>query len=160
MAIVKVKVLRINLSNLCRLGVISEADFDMFHRVCAHSSTEIISLISTIVNSTGERRTWLGAWWFSLYYTFNAALVLFATILVVRSQSGSGPSVLRSSISTDDLQRSLVSAAISLRQLDTRNRMIDRCAEYVEKIIEVLDMSCKLSATLEMRPSIAVMVFY
>jgi len=118
-------------------------------RVCTHSSTEIISVISTIVNSTDKRRRWLGAWWFSLYYTFNAALVLFATILVVRSQNGSGPSVLRSSISTDDLQKSLVSAASSLRKLDTGNRMIDRCAEYVEKIIEVLDMSCKLSIPCE-----------
>ncbi|KAH6667419.1 fungal-specific transcription factor domain-containing protein [Halenospora varia] len=109
--------------------------------ICANSSTEIISLISTIVTSTGERRTWLGAWWFSLYYTFNAALVLFATILVIRTQNGSGSAFLSSSISVDDLQRSLVSAGMTLRQLDTRNRMIDRCAAYVEKIVMVLNMS-------------------
>lgn len=115
----------------------------MFHRICANSSTEITSLISTIVTSTGERRTWLGAWWFSLYYTFNAALVLFATILVVRTQNGSRSAFLPSSISVDDLQRSLVSAGMSLRQLDTGNRMIDRCAAYVEKMVEVLNMSCK-----------------
>lgn len=37
-------------------------------QICVQSSSEIISIVHTIVHSTGARRNWLGAWWFSLYY--------------------------------------------------------------------------------------------
>ncbi|RFU33837.1 hypothetical protein B7463_g2510, partial [Scytalidium lignicola] len=107
-------------------------------QICVQSSIEIISIIHTIVSSTGERRTWLGAWWFCLYYTFNAALVLFASLLIFQNQSNLGSSVLPFSLSPNDIQMSLVNAAISLRKLETGNRMVDKVAAYVEKLIGVL----------------------
>ncbi len=36
---------------------------------CVQSSMEIISIVNSIVHSTGKRRGNLGAWWFSLYYS-------------------------------------------------------------------------------------------
>jgi hypothetical protein len=37
-------------------------------QICIQSSTEIISIVHSVVCSTGIRRGFLGAWWFSLYY--------------------------------------------------------------------------------------------
>ena len=37
--------------------------------ICVNSAMEIILIISTIVSSDGPRRQFLGAWWFSLYYS-------------------------------------------------------------------------------------------
>lgn len=38
-------------------------------QICVKSSLEIISIVNTIVHSMGMRRGFLGAWWFSLYYS-------------------------------------------------------------------------------------------
>ncbi|KIW16954.1 hypothetical protein PV08_04145 [Exophiala spinifera] len=46
--------------------------------ICEKSATEIVQ----IVFKTSEPPTLLGAWWFSAYYTFNAALVIFGCILL------------------------------------------------------------------------------
>ncbi|KFY90238.1 hypothetical protein V498_06095 [Pseudogymnoascus sp. VKM F-4517 (FW-2822)] len=107
-------------------------------QICVQSSIEIISLISTIVSSTGLRRTWLGAWWFTLYYTFNAALVLFATLLVVQSRHSDSAGGIPLLLSPAEMQRALLEASSVLRRLDTENRTIKRCTKYVERLIEVL----------------------
>jgi hypothetical protein len=106
-------------------------------RICVQSSIEIISLISTIVASTGLRRTWLGAWWFTLYYTFNAALVLFAALLVVQSQPSGSTGGIALLLSPAEMHRAMLEASAVLRRLDTENRTIKKCAEYVEKLIEI-----------------------
>lgn len=107
-------------------------------RICVQSSIEIISLINTIVTSTGLCRTWLGAWWFTLYYTFNAALVLFATLLVVESQHSGSTVGFPLLLSPAEMQLAMLEASAVLRSLDTENRTIKRCAKYVERLIEVL----------------------
>ncbi|OBT39075.1 hypothetical protein VE00_09907 [Pseudogymnoascus sp. WSF 3629] len=106
-------------------------------QICVQSSIEIISLISTIVASTGLRRTWLGAWWFTLYYTFNAALVLFAALLVVQSQPSGSTGGIALLLSPAEMHRAMLEASAVLRRLDTENRTIKKCAEYVEKLIEI-----------------------
>jgi hypothetical protein len=45
-------------------------------QICVQSSMEIISIVNTIVHSTGIRRGFLGAWWFSLYYSMPSAIWL------------------------------------------------------------------------------------
>ncbi|CAK7216114.1 hypothetical protein SBRCBS47491_002722 [Sporothrix bragantina] len=51
---------------------------------CIHSAQAIISIVHTIVLSEGPRRDLLGAWNFSLFYTFNAALAIFAAMHIAR----------------------------------------------------------------------------
>lgn len=43
-------------------------------QICFKSSLEIISIVNTIVHSTGMRRGFLGAWWFSLYYSMTSII--------------------------------------------------------------------------------------
>ena len=51
---------------------------------CIHSAQAIISIVHTIVLAEGPRRDLLGAWNFSLFYTFNAALAIFAAMHIAR----------------------------------------------------------------------------
>ena len=104
-------------------------------KICAQSTMEIVAIISTIVNSTGERRNWLGAWWFSLYYTFNAALTIFASLLVVHNTDVIAPNI---SLTPQALKASFEDAVQALSKLDTRNRMVERCAKYLGQLAEVL----------------------
>jgi len=108
-------------------------------QICVQSSMEIIGLVSTLVGSNGFRRTWLGAWWFSFYYTYNAALVIFATLLIIQGHNIKGSAVPILHVSQQELQNCLNNAMVALRQLDNQNRMVDRCADYLTQLTGVLD---------------------
>jgi hypothetical protein len=43
-------------------------------QICVQSSLEIISIVNNIVHSIGMRRGFLGAWWFSLYYSMLSTI--------------------------------------------------------------------------------------
>lgn len=108
-------------------------------QICVQSSMEIIGLVSTLVASTGLRRTWLGAWWFSFYYTYNAALVIFAALLIIQDQNINGSVVPILPVSQQELQKCLNNAMMALRQLDKQNRMVERCANYLGQLTGVLE---------------------
>lgn len=114
-------------------------------QICVKSCIEIISIVHIIVHSTGERRCSLGAWWFSLYYTFNAALVIFASSLICREAGPISPSLF---YSTAELQVYSGKAVEALRLLDQGNRMVEKCCAYLEQLVNVLS---PLSPTNETR---------
>jgi hypothetical protein len=118
-------------------------------QICVQASMDIIGIVSTMVASNGTHRNLLGAWWFSLYYTFNAALAVFAVLLILKDQSmKDGPS-LSLPVSSMDLHRSFADAVLALRRLDSQNRMVDRCASYLEQLgglLETLGQSHRLLA--------------
>jgi hypothetical protein len=45
-------------------------------RISVQSSLEIIAIVNLIVHSTGAQRGFLGAWWFSLYYSMSLSLLI------------------------------------------------------------------------------------
>ncbi|RHZ43500.1 putative C6 transcription factor [Aspergillus thermomutatus] len=99
-------------------------------QICADSAIEIIDLVHHVVSSTGWKQELLGAWWFSLYYTFNAALVIFGTIRVCRDESRTGASM---PILVDRAKSYPSRATAALLKLDTGNRMVDRCRLFLER---------------------------
>ena len=109
-------------------------------QICVQSSMEIISIVSALVTSTGLRGTWLGAWWFSLYYTYNAALVIFASLLIIQDRDISGSVISILPVSAQELRKCLDEAMVALRQLDSENRMVERCANYLGQLTSVLDV--------------------
>ncbi|ERS94911.1 hypothetical protein HMPREF1624_08622 [Sporothrix schenckii ATCC 58251] len=117
---------------------------------CIHSAQAIISLVHTIVLADGPRRDLLGAWNFSLFYTFNAALAIFAAMHVARCdvQRQVGDADLAASSAT--LSRLLprwefVEAALpyfgmaieALENLDRGNRVVERCVSYLSQLVLV-----------------------
>jgi hypothetical protein len=106
-------------------------------QISVEASMNIIAIVRSIVTGHEDQRSHLGAWWFSLYYTFNAALVVFASFLILKDRSSNGTMPLLLAVSEMDLQQSLVDAALALRRLDRHNRMVDRCAAYLEQLVNV-----------------------
>lgn len=117
---------------------------------CIHSAQAIISIVHTIVLADGPRRDLLGAWNFSLFYTFNAALAIFAAMHVARCdvQRSLGDGDVTSSAAA--LSRLLprwefVEAALpyfgmaieALENLDRGNRVVERCVSYLSQLVLV-----------------------
>ncbi|EYE90663.1 putative C6 transcription factor [Aspergillus ruber CBS 135680] len=101
---------------------------------CIESATGIIDIISELVSSSGWPRELLGAWWYSLYYTFNAALVIIGATWVHRTrQSGKGSASICANIHIYPSR-----AVETLYKLDTGNRMVDRCRYYLEELMFAL----------------------
>ena len=128
---------------------------------CVQSSMEIIAIVNQIVHSSGMRRRFLGAWWFSLYYSmisptaflfrielfltnlitaFHAALVIFATSLVCQKPSLTSLTSPTLSVPLEVLRKCMDQAVDALAHLDTGNRMVERCCKYLEKMGHVLDL--------------------
>ncbi|RKU41004.1 hypothetical protein DL546_004088 [Coniochaeta pulveracea] len=105
---------------------------------CVDSAIAIISAVHTITLSTGWRRELLGAWNYSLYYTFNAGLVIFAAILIASKDSSHDPSAGEMG---DRSRPFLDMAAEALRRLDAGNRVIERCADYLSQLSLILNAS-------------------
>ncbi|KAF2453197.1 fungal-specific transcription factor domain-containing protein [Lineolata rhizophorae] len=97
---------------------------------CLGSAMELISIVASTVARIGNCRDLLGAWWFSLYYTFNAALAIFACLLVCRRENQAAP---RFSIPEVDARRCLHKSIEALRLLDSGNYMVERCCAYLEQ---------------------------
>ncbi|KAF2168893.1 hypothetical protein M409DRAFT_20907 [Zasmidium cellare ATCC 36951] len=96
------------------------------------NATDIIELVRTATTSpSAAQRDVLGAWWFTLYYTFNAALTVFACYLICRT-STTNPGAL-DYITTLDR----INAAIqSLEALDRNNQTVDRCRHCLRTLVD------------------------
>ncbi|KAJ5677468.1 transcriptional regulatory protein GAL4 [Penicillium maclennaniae] len=102
---------------------------------CIESAQSIISTVHTITSSTGWRRGLLGAWNYSLYYTFNAGLVIFGALLVASKERLNYPEQW----SSVELYRPYLDlAADALRRLDSGNPVIERCVEYLSQLSMIL----------------------
>ncbi|KAJ5446850.1 Transcription factor [Penicillium cf. griseofulvum] len=121
-------------------------------QICANSAMEIIDIVHRVVSEPGWKRSLLGAWWFSLYYTFNAALVLTGVYWVYRDTS------LTSSPMTDQASKARQypgRAVAALSRLDEGNRLVDRCRYYLEQFSKALnDPETNLDASTTTLPAL------
>jgi len=102
---------------------------------CVESAKIIVSAVYTVVLSSGWRKDLLGAWNYSLFYTFNAGLVLFAALLVAPQSVKEGP--IQPSTPWGFIERApqfLNMAIMALRHLDRGNRVIIRCVECLSHL--------------------------
>ncbi|KAJ5654894.1 C6 transcription factor [Penicillium lividum] len=104
-------------------------------RICMESAMSIIDIIHELVHSSGWQKSLLGAWWYSLYYTFHSALILIGTIWVGRN---SQPATTALSCDIDKLVAYPSQAISTLHKLDCGNRIVDRCRYYLEQFHDAL----------------------
>ncbi|KAH8885921.1 hypothetical protein GQ53DRAFT_876875 [Thozetella sp. PMI_491] len=113
--------------------------------MCLESAESIIDLVYTVITPVNRQREYLGAWWFTLYYTFNAALAVAATLLCSKRTFETLPNTTRN---PSDRANSLLERAIScLSLLESNSRMADKCSRFMIAIryyIHVLRESCLL----------------
>ncbi|KAL7894090.1 fungal-specific transcription factor domain-containing protein [Trichoderma sp. SZMC 28014] len=104
---------------------------------CVESAISIISIVHCITLSSSWRRELLGAWNYSLYYAFNAALVIFASFMVV-SKAKEALNDTSIGIKVNQSRPYIENAIEALRRLDSGNRVIERCAEYLAQLSLIL----------------------
>ncbi|KAL2837451.1 fungal-specific transcription factor domain-containing protein [Aspergillus pseudodeflectus] len=101
-------------------------------QISMDSTMLIIDLIHDIVHRTHYQHKLLGAWWFSLYYTFNAALVILGILIICREGGMAAQFV---GAVADKIRVYPFRAAVALSKLDSGNRMVNRCRVYLERLI-------------------------
>ena len=104
---------------------------------CHQTATEIIYVVSS-ATKMAKPRDLLGAWFFTTYYTFNAALILFGCYFVSIPRPGLLTPALN--ISNNEIAESLRKAISALELLNPGNSMVARCGHYLETLSTVLIM--------------------
>ncbi|KAJ5403234.1 hypothetical protein N7509_003105, partial [Penicillium cosmopolitanum] len=105
-------------------------------QICIESAMEIIGIVHGVVSEPGWKHSLLGAWWFSLYYTFNAALAIIGAVWVYRDESLSTTSM---ATQAKEAEKYPGLAAEALSKLDDGNRLVDRCRYYLQQFNTVLN---------------------
>ena len=103
---------------------------------CLGSAEETINIVHGILTDPSLGASVLGAWWFTLYYLFNASLVVFANSLIQRSTLQQAPNSFQQT--QQDIEH-LKRAIDAFRLLDRDNRILDRCTEYIEYLLKVIE---------------------
>ncbi|OAG07134.1 uncharacterized protein CC84DRAFT_1117246 [Paraphaeosphaeria sporulosa] len=110
-------------------------------RICVQSALKMIALMRAVLSPVEPPRHLLGAWWFSLYYTFNAALVVYSTLLVRhQSQSLHHVSILDG---VDLTANSLHQSIECLSLLFKGNRMTEKCTRYTSSLAQLYYNICQ-----------------
>jgi len=115
-------------------------------RICAQSAVFIIKITQWALQHADAPRQLLGAWWFSLYYAFNAALVIYS-ILLIQHQAKHH----KQPIPMEDLELSTASlhkAVECLSWLYKGNRMTETCVRYTSALAKQLTLILQRDDTL------------
>jgi hypothetical protein len=99
-------------------------------KVCSDSAIETVE----IVHKVKYRSDLLGFWWFTLYYTFNASLVLVSRVLIV-SQVRQLAQRRDFVPETGNLLKHLEMAMETLEVLATGNRIANRCRLFLKNLM-------------------------
>ncbi|CAH0052294.1 unnamed protein product [Clonostachys solani] len=102
---------------------------------CIDSSSEIINILHAVEHGNEERRGMLGAWWFTLYYAFDAALVLFTILLLLRRTTYV---TLPARCTPESLKELFTKCVEALGLLDKGNTTVKRCSQCLQKLAEVI----------------------
>ncbi|KIW39315.1 hypothetical protein, variant [Exophiala oligosperma] len=131
-------------------GPTNDTETTMMHQVCissiencVESAIIIISIVHTVVLSSGWRRDLLGAWNYSLFYTFNAGLVIIAGLLVSPKGTAAEGEVAPSQWKFLESSALYLNMAIeALQNLDRGNRVVQRIVDYLSQLaLAVLSLS-------------------
>ncbi|EMD93153.1 hypothetical protein COCC4DRAFT_75864 [Bipolaris maydis ATCC 48331] len=116
-------------------------------QLCVQSATNIVKITSWALKHNSPHRNLLGAWWFSLYYTFNASLVLYSALIIQHQTK-----LWDQPMAMEELHLSIESlhgATECLSLIFKGNRMAEKCVRYTSALsnwLSVMYMSENHSA--------------
>ncbi|KAL2280224.1 hypothetical protein FJTKL_12684 [Diaporthe vaccinii] len=109
--------------------------------VCLQTASELISIVNVVTHSPQPKCGLLGAWWFTLYYTLNAALTIVTMALCNHANSPVPAAPCEAGgISDQALRDALADALACLPLIDKGNRMVDKCAKFVATLQQCLNL--------------------
>jgi hypothetical protein len=143
-------------SDTQELSILMQVGMDSV-QTCVQSASTILEIVGYLVNAGDMRRTLLGAWWYTLYYSkltahtllyndciltrstaFNAALVIFSALLIKHISSRNIARPIH--YPPTELSKSSLRQAVDiLMSLDNENRMVEKCAKYISKLYNILE---------------------
>ncbi|KAK9426230.1 putative Transcription factor domain-containing protein [Seiridium unicorne] len=107
-------------------------------QTCFQSASTIIGIVHSITHSAGPSLKLLGAWWFTLYYTFNATLTIAAIMLMDRAHGRVDHS--EPDIPGATLRASLIEGIECLPLIDPGNPAVSKCTQVASTISRYLDL--------------------
>ncbi|KAH8901203.1 hypothetical protein GQ53DRAFT_593023, partial [Thozetella sp. PMI_491] len=103
-----------------------------FTRSCVTAAEEIIAIVHCVLTRQNMGKRLFGAWWFTLYYTFNAALAVFGSLLIPMGDEPATNTCSRARLLS---AKKLIQDAIgALSQLDQGNPLLDRCIRCLHQL--------------------------
>ncbi|KAF5579854.1 hypothetical protein FPCIR_10919 [Fusarium pseudocircinatum] len=100
-----------------------------FDRVFVQVAENIIDIIYTILTRPDHGRHLIGAWWFTLYYAFSAALAIFGSLLIsLGAEVGNAESA----------KRYLGKTCEALLKLSDNNTLVLRCVRFVQQLLRIV----------------------
>ncbi|KAH8726755.1 fungal-specific transcription factor domain-containing protein [Phaeosphaeriaceae sp. PMI808] len=101
-------------------------------QTCVQSALLIIKMTRWALEFREDSQHLLGAWWFSLYYAFNASLVIYSTLLLKHQSEhySQGLALEESELSFESLQKAIDCLSI----LFVGNRMTENCVRYTSAL--------------------------
>ena len=104
---------------------------------CNQTAAEIIYIVYS-ATKMAKSRDLLGAFWFTNYYVFQAALISFGCYFVSIPRPGILTPALN--ISNDEIAETLRKAVSALERLNSDNEMVARCRHYLVTLNTVVMM--------------------
>ncbi|RSL38136.1 hypothetical protein CEP53_015143 [Fusarium sp. AF-6] len=107
-----------------------------FDRTFVQVAENIIEIIHTVLTRPDLGRHLIGAWWFTLYYAFSAALAIFGSLVISQDQ------YVDDGRNTDRLERakrSLTQASDALLRMGTENMIISRCVDFLQQLLRAVN---------------------
>ncbi|KAK2063698.1 fungal-specific transcription factor domain-containing protein [Colletotrichum caudatum] len=103
---------------------------------CFRSAEGIIRLVEACKLASDIQPTFsfLGAWWFTLYFTFNASLTIIALKLIEDSYASTPYSHAHAGTPVN-LEETLKSAVSCIAHIDNKNPMVEKCAKFAATLI-------------------------
>ncbi|KAH8809243.1 C6 transcription factor [Xylogone sp. PMI_703] len=98
---------------------------------CIRSAENTIEIVHTVPGAQKTGRLNLGIWFFTLFYVFNASLIILSRSVL--SQHGIYASLGSNSSS---IRSFLTRAVESLKKLDKDNRLVCNCANFIRHLSE------------------------
>ncbi|KAK1996670.1 fungal-specific transcription factor domain-containing protein [Colletotrichum falcatum] len=104
--------------------------------VCLRSADATIRLVEAckLANDAQPTFSFLGAWWFTLYFTFNASLTIVA-LKLIEDGYASTPFNQAYAGTAARLEETLRSAVSCIARIDTKNSMVEKCAKFTATLI-------------------------
>ncbi|KAI1344808.1 fungal-specific transcription factor domain-containing protein [Xylariaceae sp. FL0016] len=103
------------------------------------SAAALIGIVRNITMASGPKRRLLGASWFTLYFTLNAALTIIA-VLLSDHQTKEAAICDSMGMSETALQASLDQAITILPLIDAGNGTIEKCAKFTANLRHYLNL--------------------
>ncbi|KAH7141726.1 c6 zinc finger domain-containing protein [Dactylonectria macrodidyma] len=120
----------------CQSQDVSDQMQERLTQECVQSAEEIISIIHSVLTQKDLGNKFLGAWWFTTYYTFNAALVVFGSLLIPSNELDMK---LGNTVCVERGRDTLRKAIDALVCLDDGNALVDRCVAYIRQLLRLVE---------------------